>query len=159
MPDLDHPPAPAIPVPEVYETQRAAHEVLEAGVRATNRAALFAALAAAGIGHVVVGYDGASDSGQIESLEAKVGDAIVPLPSTSVRCAVAAWGKSEAASRDLPVAELIEHLVYDFLWERHEGWENGEGAYGEFVFDVAAGSVTLEHSERYTAVESYSHAF
>lgn len=148
-----------MPGPNPYEAQRAAHEALEGALRATNRTALFAVLAAAGISHVVVSYDGYSDSGQIESVEARAGDTVVALPAGTVVCAVAKWGNAEPSSHAVPITEMVERIVYDLLETTHAGWENGEGAYGEFVFDVAANSVTLDHAERYTATESYSYRF
>jgi hypothetical protein len=59
----------------------------------------------------------------------------------------------------MSVSEAIEHLVYDALSETHGGWENNEGAYGEFVFDVPAEVIRLDYNERITASENYSHTF
>jgi hypothetical protein len=39
------------------------------------------------------------------------------------------------------------------------GWENNDGAFGTFVFDVADRTITLEHNERYTEVNITSHEF
>ena len=50
--------------------------------RDRNKAAVFAALAAAAIHRVTVEYDGSGDSGQIEDVAAwNVGNERVPLPS------------------------------------------------------------------------------
>ena len=59
----------------------------------------------------------------------------------------------------MPVAEAIEQLAYDLLSLTHCGWENNDGAYGEFVFDVAKQSISLEHNERYVTAELYSHSW
>ena len=59
----------------------------------------------------------------------------------------------------MTISETIEHLVYDALSETHGGWENNEGAYGEFVFDVASGEIQLDYNERITSTEFYSHTF
>ena len=59
----------------------------------------------------------------------------------------------------MSVDEAVEQLAYDFLSETHGGWENNGGAYGEFTFDVAEGTITLDYNERYTATEFYSHEF
>ena len=59
----------------------------------------------------------------------------------------------------MSVREAIEHLVYDALSETHGGWENNEGAYGEFVFDVPALEIRLDYNERIAATEYYAHTF
>ena len=41
----------------------------------------------------------------------------------------------------------------------YSGWENNDGAFGTFVFDVPARTVTLEHNERFTDVNTTSHEF
>ena len=57
------------------------------------------------------------------------------------------------------VRDYIEQLVCDLLEEKHDGWEDGDGAYGEFRFSLDERSVTLEYSERYTATNYYEHEF
>lgn len=57
----------------------------------------------------------------------------------------------------LPTA--IERVCYDLLEFSYPGWENGEGAYGTFTFNVAARSINLVHDERYTASETFEHDF
>ena len=52
----------------------------------------------------------------------------------------------------------VETLAWDYL-EIYSGWENNDGAFGTFVFDVPARTVTLEHNERYTEVNTTSHEF
>lgn len=54
---------------------------------------------------------------------------------------------------------MIERLVYDLLTDTHCGWENNDGAYGDFTFDVAERTITLDHNERYTASEYSQHVF
>jgi hypothetical protein len=50
-------------------------------------------------------------------------------------------------------------MVYDFLDRTHAGWENNDGADGEFVFDVASRTVTLDYNERYTASNNFNYEF
>ena len=52
----------------------------------------------------------------------------------------------------------VETLAWDYL-EIYYGWENNDGAFGTFVFDVSARTITLEHNERYTEVNTTSHEF
>ena len=41
----------------------------------------------------------------------------------------------------------------------HEGWENDDGAHGEFTFTVADQSITLDYKERYTMTDRHWHEF
>jgi hypothetical protein len=59
----------------------------------------------------------------------------------------------------MTLQEAIESLVYDYLEETHSGWENNDGAFGTFVFDVPGRLVTLEHNERYTEVNTINDEF
>ena len=121
-------------------------------VRARNKAIVFAALAEAGIHKVTVDYDGSGDSGQIESVEAwDARNERVPFPSDArIRLG------SDDPGQNLEAA--VEHLCWDYL-EIHYGWENNDGAFGTFVFDVPNRTITLEHNERYTEVNTTSHEF
>lgn len=55
--------------------------------------------------------------------------------------------------------EAIERLAYDFLEETHGGWENNEGAYGDFLFDVTERTITLNYNERIDTSEYTQHVF
>lgn len=55
--------------------------------------------------------------------------------------------------------DAIETMAYDLLERTHSGWENNDGAYGEFTFDVVNRTVTLDYNERYTASENSTHEF
>jgi hypothetical protein len=154
-------PAPADAAADAYafEATQAAYEKLAAELRVSNKAAILNALAAAGVTHVIVSFDGYGDSGQIEDIEAKAHDEAVKLPSGDVLIAHAAPGASEPDLRSVPIAEAIEQIVYDLLDETHRGWEDNDGAYGDFTFDVTARSITLDYNERYTAFENYTYEF
>ena len=128
-------------------------------VRPDNKTALFDALAAAGITLVTVTFDGSGDSGQIEDITAQSDDRTVDLPQGEITIATVAWGTDKVTATSMGVEAAIEQLAYDFLSETHGGWENNDGAYGEFSFDVAARTITLDYNERYTATEFYSHEF
>ena len=54
------------------------------------------------------------------------------------------------ASRQ-PLAEALESVTYDMLEARHSGWENGDGASGEFTIDVGKQSIHLLHRDHYIA--------
>jgi hypothetical protein len=138
-----------------WETMQATHDRLHAELSPHNKAALFDVLSAAGATLVVVSFDGCGDSGQIEHIQVKAGDAIIAMSTGEVEIFRAAWGKSEPQRSTVSIREAVEQLAYDFLAQTHSGWENNEGAFGEFIFDVAARTITLDYNERY--IESANH--
>ena len=128
--------------------------------RTRNRTGLFDALAKVGITTVIVSFDGCGDSGQIENVAARIGDELVDLPSDAVAIAnPEAWGSASLLDAESSLTDLIDHLAFDFLAQTHSGWENNDGAYGEFTFDVATRTVTLDYNERYTATDYSQHEF
>jgi hypothetical protein len=127
--------------------------------RAHNKNLIFAALAEAGIHRVTVDYDGSGDSGQIESVEAwNAANERVPLPSTpKVRLAS---GNPDCPDRDeISIEAAVEELAWAYLYDHHDGWENSDGAFGAFVFNVPDRAIMLEHNERYTEVDTSTHEF
>jgi hypothetical protein len=142
-----------------WETKRAEHERRDAELRPFNKTAVFDALAAAGITIVVVAFDGYGDSGQIENVEAKAGEDVVALPSGEVEIASAVWDQTAPERTAMTVHDAIDRLVFDFLVMTHDGWENSDGAYGDFTFDVAERTVTLDYNERYMQSEYSQHVF
>lgn len=149
----------SIPSPDFAERRREQdnYERIETELRTVNKTTLFDALSAAGLTTVIVSFDGYGDSGQIENVEAKAGDNAADLPSGTIEIASAAWGSTDITRRVQTIADAVEALAYDFLGTTHCGWENNDGAYGEFTFDVAARTITLDYNERYTSSENYTH--
>jgi len=142
-----------------WEAKRAAQEQLHAELQPLNKAALFDALAVARVTHVVVSFDGYGDSGQIENVEVKAGETVVVMPEAMIEVAEAVWDQPAPNRTTISVADEIDRLVYDLLTDTHCGWENNDGAYGDFTFDVAERTITLDYNERYTASENYTHTF
>ncbi|MGH6990445.1 MAG: DUF6878 family protein [Stellaceae bacterium] len=142
-----------------WDVKRAAQDRLHAELQPQNQAALFDVLAAAGVTLIVVTFDGYGDSGQIENIEAKAGDAVVAMPAGEVEIAAAIWDQPEPSRSTVSIADAIERLAYDLLEQTHCGWENNDGAYGDFTFDVAERTITLDYNERYTASEYSQHVF
>ena len=136
------------------EYNRIASEVLLA-----NKTSLFDALAAAGIMTVIVNFDGYGDSGQVERIEARTGDGDCALPAVEVEIASANWGSAAIDRKPKPVSEAIETLVYDVLNQSHGGWENNDGACGDFTFDVTERTITLDYNERHMESHSSQHVF
>lgn len=149
-------------------------------VRKARLKLAFETLAAAGITHVKIAFDGCGDSGQIEEVTGYYnGEHEVPLPDHDITWVHGAhtWGPipTPGASTgpvivgDTPGAlpqgweekwsfdpktgklnDLLEDIVYDYMEQEHSGWENNDGSFGEFVFDVADKSVNYEHNTRFT---------
>ena len=140
----------------------AAHAEREArtlALRPGNKDRLFDGLMAAGITHVTVPFDGAGDSGQIESIGAWSGETAVDFPATEIPYAALTWDDPEVEMRSLSLEDVVEQLAYDFLSDAHGGWENNDGAYGEFCFDASARCIHLEFNERFTSSELFTHDF
>lgn len=148
--------APTIDMDAVIRSYEA-RQRRRAELRPANKEALFGVLANLGIVSVTVSFDGYGDSGQIESVDACNAGGAVDLPQVDVEIAVARYDEDEPERKCVSLSRAIEELAYDALSELHGGWENNEGAYGEFVFDVARRSITLDYHERYTSTEDYSH--
>lgn len=120
-----------------------------------NKSELFPLLDAAGITTVVVAFDGEGDSGQIESVRAFAGDQPRELPTRIAAIRQVSW-PDQTHTENLALREAIEALCYGYLEQEHDGWENNDGALGEFVLDVPTRTVTLEFNAR--VVDSvYSH--
>lgn len=160
MTDTSSSPAPIIAFDyALWEAERAREAEKAIQYLETNKTQLFAELDLAGITYVTVTFDGGGDSGQIEDISAVANNAQLELPSAEIELVSHVWGQEEPTRTRMPVAEAIEQLAYDLLSLTHCGWENNDGAYGEFVFDVRQRSLSLEHNERYVTSEQYSHSW
>lgn len=139
------------------EAQHAARAHLAEDALPANKAALFQALAGAGITSVLVTFDGSGDSGQIEDMGASRDGEPAELPTVDVEIATPVWDGSGLDRRTLPLAEAIEALAYALLEDTHDGWEVNEGVYGEFTFHVAERSIQLDYNERVETSEYHGH--
>ncbi len=146
-------------IPEIARAYGVSELFLFKILQPLNKAALFDALAVARVTHVVVSFDGYGDSGQIENVEVKAGETVVVMPEAMIEVAEAVWDQPAPNRTTIGVADEIDRLVYDLLTDTHCGWENNDGAYGDFTFDVAERTITLDYNERYTASENYTHTF
>jgi hypothetical protein len=119
-----------------------------------NKTIVFEALAKAGIHRVTVDYDGSGDSGQIENVEAwNAANERLPFPSDPRIQLVSTNPERPCAEHNLEAA--VETIAWAYLDDLYLGWENNDGAFGIFVFDVPARTLTLEHNELNTT----SHEF
>jgi hypothetical protein len=143
-----------------WDTKQAAYDRLNAELHSRNKKTLFEALSAAGITAVVVEFDGYGDEGQIKNIEVEAGEPIAAMPAEHVELVRAVWDKATPECSAVSVTDAIEHFVYILLERTHCcGWENNDGAYGDFTFDVATRTIKLDYNERYTSSENFQHVF
>jgi len=143
-----------------YEAKHATFRDMEAEVAPANTAALFEALAGASIHTVVVTFDGCGDSGQIESLDAFSGETVVtPLPETTIAFKDVVWDGLLVLTQQRAIRDVIDTMANALLEQTHEGWEDGDGAYGDFTFTVEGQTITLEYNERHMESDYHRHEF
>jgi len=124
-----------------------------------NKATVFDALAAVGITTIAVTFDGEGDSGQIENIVAYKSDVETPLPESRVKLKSIQWGDGRLSDDDLSLRDAVERLCYDFLEQEYDGWENNDGAFGEFSLDISRKTIDLEFNGRYTDVHTTTHSW
>lgn len=150
---------PSTPELPSWLAQMQARSRLAEELHPANKAALFDALAQAGITEVTVHFDGYGDSGQIEEIEARTGEKTATLPSDMIEIAMPNADGSGIHKTNDSIHDAIETLVFHFLSETHCGWENNDGAYGDFVFDVSTRTISLDYNERFTDTTNSVHEF
>jgi hypothetical protein len=128
-----------------YEQKCTAASALRADALPLNKSALFDALAAAAIQTVVIEFDGCGDSGQLENITGlDAENAQIALPEQNIEIREVQFEGPRTLVVKRSVRDVLETLAYDFLEQTHDGWENGDGGHGEFTFDVASRSITLD---------------
>jgi hypothetical protein len=142
-----------------WDAKQATYDRLNAELLPRNKAMLFDALAAASVTAVVVSFDGYGDEGQIQNVGVKAGEQIVAMPAGHIELARAVWDKAAPECSTVSITDAVEHLVYLLLNKTHCGWQDNDGAYGDFTFDIAARTITLDYNERYTSSEYFQHVF
>ena len=145
-----------------YEDFDRKQKQYEAGLSAANeanKAALMTALKEAGITSITVNFDGVGDSGQIEEVIAYQGDTPANLPNPGIEIRLAFWGDPEIKTTVDPLPEAVEALCYGYLEQTHDGWENNDGASGEFTIDVETDAIELEFHARIVDVETSNYTF
>jgi len=124
-----------------------------------NKATVLDALAAAGITSVCADFDGEGDSGGITNVSAYQGNTGIALPGGKIAVHHAAFGSDQPVVKQETLREAIESLCYDYLTAEHGGWENNDGGFGAFTFNVAARTVELEFNDRYVEFQTTTHEF
>lgn len=95
----------------------------------------------AGVASVHIDYDGCGDSGQIES--------VAYLDAEGKSCSL--------VSRTTISEDQLMDLFYDLTQARHPGWENNDGAFGEFEWDLKADTLSHVHNDRFTEYNTTEH--
>ena len=119
-----------------------------------NKRVLFDALEKAGIVLVTVTFDGEGDSGQIENIDFE--PAIV-LDNSTIDISEFSFGSELSTKMTQSVSEAVETVCYGLLSQDNGGWENNDGAYGQFTFNVAERTIDLDFNARFTSSECYSY--
>jgi hypothetical protein len=122
-----------------------------------NKTVLFDALAALRITTVNVEFDGEGDSGQIDAVTACADDADVTLPATPVMIQQASWRDDGLTTVEQSLGGAIETLCYSYLEQYQGGWENNDGAFGSFAFDIGKRTIQLEFNGRFTDVATHNY--
>jgi hypothetical protein len=104
---------------------------------------LFDFLEARGIVLVTVDFDGYGDSGQIEEMFAFDEHGALAVPKDRLSFATSDSDIITVKEDGEAVNDLVELLAYDLLENEHCGWEDNEGAYGDFRFDVFDRTIKL----------------
>ena len=142
-----------------YEAKYEAARRLEADILPGNKVVLFEALNAAGIATVTIEFEGSGDSGQMEPPCARMAnETVVAIPDRQIDLKRIDWSLGLIAE-SLSLLEAVESLAWRLLGDKHCGWENNDGGYGTFTFDVAARAISLEYNERYTETNYHEHEF
>jgi hypothetical protein len=98
---------PTVDMAQIFAAHAERAARIEA-LRPGNKDRLFDGLLAAGITHVTVPFDGAGDSGQIESIGAWSGEIAVEFPATEIAYAALTWDDLEFNER-YTSSELYTH--------------------------------------------------
>ena len=131
----------------------------------TNRSRISKALKRLGATHVVVSYSGSGDSGQIDEVEIRKGDSTLePTKSALSLCSTSKWDSENSRwienmkTKRKPLKEALEDFAYDWIESEYAGWENNDGASGEFTINVASDEFRLSHTYYYTEHETLEHS-
>jgi hypothetical protein len=95
----------------------------------------------AGIRSVQVDYDGCGDSGCIESITYRDGQG----------------SAVDRADQLAMTEEQLTDLFYDLIQARHPGWENNDGACGEFQWNLTEDALVHTHNDRFTDYDTTEH--
>ena len=143
-----------------YEAKCATAARLGAEILPHNKQVLFDAVAAAGIDVVTIWFDGSGDSGQFDApmgFDAENREVVIPIGDITVKSVD--FDTGTVSELTTTVGDYIETLACALLEGTHDGWENGEGAHGEFRFSLSERTITLDYNERFIEYTHHEHEF
>lgn len=112
----------------------------------------------AGITAVTVEFDGAGDDGQMGTITATGATGTIAInESTLDEDETTRTTGNEINEGPRSLESAIEDACYAVLEHLHDGWENNDGAYGEFTLDVVSRALKLEYNSRYTEIATTTH--
>jgi hypothetical protein len=127
---------------------------------AANKVTVFDALHEAKITLVEMEFDGEGDSGGITDIYFYVGDTRADPPPVKVTLQIVGYFEAQSVERECSLTDAVETLGLGYLdQEGRAGWENNEGAYGRFRFDVAKRLVEVEFNARFCDIATFSFEF
>jgi hypothetical protein len=124
-----------------------------------NKAVVFDALVTAGITRLTIEFDGEGDSGQLNGVAAYMEETSVTLPLVPITLHRSQFNTNNLITCNETLKNAVETLCYDYLEQKHGGWENNDGAYGTFEFDVGNRTIGLEFNERFVDTSTHNHTF
>ena len=130
------------------EAEIAEHAAAVRRVEARCKSAFLPILREHGITRVDISYDGGGDEGMMGDVTAYGGQSVRELPSVLCDHYPVDYGGNVRSSA-LQLEDALSSFAENAVCDHHGGWENGEGAYGEIVIDVASGGVTITHNARF----------
>jgi hypothetical protein len=134
----------------------AAAEKMRDELAIINRQALFDALAAAGITSVTIEFNGYGDEGQIEDTQYFI-DENETTPAIDTLLFVRQGIGSAPEAEPIELEDAMDELLYDLLSTHYCGWQDNEGSYGEFTFNIPARTVDLDIALRFVDANHYQH--
>jgi hypothetical protein len=149
---------------DIMEKHRKKHETRAK----STKELVFDALKQSQVREVIVDFDGAGDSGQIndvlykKNVGKKEGVSDDTLDNLDIEGAEVVhstkWDKDKDKWVDVmkpaTLRDLIEQLCYDLLEANHGGWEINEGSFGEFHLIVKDNTIELTYNQRVESIET-----
>ncbi len=124
---------------------------LAKAVLTSCKASILPHLAAAHIATLRIFYDGGGDEGQISEISAFDAEN-EPMAIPDVGCERHQLQYNCTILVDVvALAQALENLAETALEALYAGWEDGEGACGEVIINVATRTVTLDHNSRFVS--------
>ena len=131
--------------------------MLATDVLAACKAAIMPLLTEAAIALVRIEYDGGGDEGQVHNVSACSADG-KPANLPRAECDQHRLNFDGSVTVDsVDLSDALTNLAESALEALYDGWENGEGAFGEVLIDVTSGRVALEHNSRFVSYETEEH--